>query len=461
MNSNADGDGGWGRRPHRGSGLTLTPAAGAKRGASDEEFGGRRRYGPDGRRAGDRDDNDDTQRDPEQAKKYKSRLEDWILAVNLLLNWDDQKTISAAEMDENLTKFLEADAKSKYRITPRLTSEIFLRGILRTLWDIDRLLRFMNPGEELKMVTAKSPMVLSILRVMAYEFMWTPNCTPKGACQGARDLMERVSVAVKADREWITNAMVRMGEAFEKVHNAWDRKHAAAKEKKRREREQQAARAAGSGDIAAGGAKLKLAENAKAAKVAGAQAKRKRGADDARGKRKGADAHFGNARALAVKEQALAGKVDQSADSQKPTRTAVVRPAAAQDDGDEEEEGEEGAQREAPEEDEGEPGDQDEAEAEGDPADRGDEGDQGDQETAAADAEEGDAGIADAEEPKAEESVEGDAGAEAAGEQDVDPAPDVEEAPQGTEAMNSGVDGPAPEAGKTAAKEQSYPKLVD
>lgn len=62
----------------------------------------------------------------------------------------------------------------------------------------------MNPGEELKMVTAKSPLVLSILRVrpvsfisiksakdftrpvqvMAYEFMWTPNCTSQGAKEG-------------------------------------------------------------------------------------------------------------------------------------------------------------------------------------------------------------------------------------------------------------------------------------
>merc|ERR1712137_145952 len=99
---------------------------------------------------------------------------------------------------------------------------------------------------------------------MAYEFMWTPNCTPRGAKEGARDLMERVSVSVKADRDWITDAMIRMGEAFEKAHNAWDRKHAAAKEKKRREREEQAAAAAAgiSGDVTAGGAKLKLAENA-------------------------------------------------------------------------------------------------------------------------------------------------------------------------------------------------------
>ncbi|CAE7777304.1 unnamed protein product [Symbiodinium sp. CCMP2456] len=290
-------------------------------------------------------ENDEWHRDPERAKKDKSRLEDWTLAVNLLLSWDDQKTISAADMEEFLSKFLEYDAKVKHRITPRLTSEIFLRGILRTLWDIDRLLRFMNPGDELKMVTAKSPMVLSILRVMAYEFMWTPSCTPRGAKEGARDLMERVNVSVKADRDWITDAMVRMGEAFEKAHNAWDRKHAAAKEKKRRERAEAAAAAAGnSGDLAAGGAKLKLVENAKAAK-AGTAAKRKRGADGA--KRKGADAQFGNARAIAVKEQALAGKAEAT-ESQKPTRAAVVRPAAAQDDGDEEEfegPGEDGAPR--------------------------------------------------------------------------------------------------------------------
>eukprot|EP00434_Breviolum_minutum_P004852 symbB.v1.2.004279.t1/scaffold220.1/size262620/3 len=246
-------DGGWGRR---GSGLTLTPAAGAKRrGASEEEFGpGRRRYGNDGpRRGGEREEEDSRKKpDPERSKKYKLRLEDWILAVNLLLSWDDQKTTSASDMEEFLSRFLEYDAKVKYRITPRLTSEIFLRGILRTLWDIDRLLRVMNPGEELKMVTAKSPLVLSILRVrpvsfisiqsakdftrpvqvMAYEFMWTPNCTSQGAKEGARDLMERVSLSVKADRDWITDAMVRMGDVFEKAHKDWDKKHAAAKEKK-------------------------------------------------------------------------------------------------------------------------------------------------------------------------------------------------------------------------------------
>ena len=75
----------------------------------------------------------------------------------------------------------------------------------------------MNPGEELKMVTAKSPLVLSILRVrrrcavflarfaseaspatlpsgqvMAYEFMWTPNCAARGAKEGHHAEQSRI-----------------------------------------------------------------------------------------------------------------------------------------------------------------------------------------------------------------------------------------------------------------------------
>ena len=39
---------------------------------------------------------------------WVSSCQDWTLAVNLLLSWDDQKTISAADMEEFLSKFLEA-----------------------------------------------------------------------------------------------------------------------------------------------------------------------------------------------------------------------------------------------------------------------------------------------------------------------------------------------------------------
>jgi len=34
-------------------------------------------------------------------------MQDWILAVNLLLSWDDQKTTSASDMEEFLSRFLE------------------------------------------------------------------------------------------------------------------------------------------------------------------------------------------------------------------------------------------------------------------------------------------------------------------------------------------------------------------
>ncbi|CAE8616832.1 unnamed protein product, partial [Polarella glacialis] len=127
--------------------------------------GGRRRFGGDGPRRG-RDGawGSGQQGESDRGKRSRLRLEDWFLAVHLLLSWDDQQTISASDMEQFLSKFLENDAKFKHRIEPRLTSELFLRGMLRTIWDIDRVLRAVNPTEELKQVTAKSPMVLSILR---------------------------------------------------------------------------------------------------------------------------------------------------------------------------------------------------------------------------------------------------------------------------------------------------------
>ena len=42
------------------------------------------------------------------SSSWVSYSQDWTLAVNLLLSWDDQKTISAADMEEFLSKFLEA-----------------------------------------------------------------------------------------------------------------------------------------------------------------------------------------------------------------------------------------------------------------------------------------------------------------------------------------------------------------
>lgn len=332
-------------------GLTLTPAVGSRtRGRGlpgDDEFGPiRRRPYDDGRRGSDRMKVQEygsfarDQEDPAAQKRYLLRLEDWFLAVHLLLQWDDQKTISAAEMEEFLSQFLENDAKSKHRITPRLASEIFLRGILRTLWDVDRLLRAVNPTDELKMVTAKSPLVLSILRVMAYQFMWTPKGTVKSAREGAQDLMDKCDVFQK-DQDWIIEAMIRMGKAFHKVHASWDEKQEAVKEKKRRERAAQAAAAAAeaaNAEDAAAGANASTATGSSQPADAKRRKRQAEGlATDVEGKdrwQKVQPTHrFGNARALAATQ---ARGVHAA-----PTRktAAVVRPAAAQD---EEEEGEEG-----------------------------------------------------------------------------------------------------------------------
>ena len=39
-------------------------------------------------------------------------------------------------------------ARKAQQLTKRITSEIFLRGMLRALWDIDRILRASNQEEE-------------------------------------------------------------------------------------------------------------------------------------------------------------------------------------------------------------------------------------------------------------------------------------------------------------------------
>ncbi|CAK0880088.1 unnamed protein product, partial [Prorocentrum cordatum] len=56
----------------------------------------------------------------EKARERKRlRLEDWFLAVQLLLGWDDQKTTSAQEMEKALSEFLDGEARSKHHVTPR------------------------------------------------------------------------------------------------------------------------------------------------------------------------------------------------------------------------------------------------------------------------------------------------------------------------------------------------------
>merc|ERR1712039_957977 len=133
-------------------------------------------------------------------------------------------------------KFLD-EARGKHRISPQLSSEIFLRGILRTLWDIDRLLRTANPGDELKQFTKSSPLVLSILRVMVYEFMWLPKSSVRVAQRNVAVLMEKCGSLEKADSDFITDAVSRMKRNFEKTHRDLDAKRKAREEKKAQQQE--------------------------------------------------------------------------------------------------------------------------------------------------------------------------------------------------------------------------------
>merc|ERR1712194_239284 len=118
------------------------------------------------------------------------------------------------------------------RSRPRIASEIFLRGVLRTLWDIDKLLRANNDVDELTKY-AKSPMVLSVLRVMAYEFMWMPSGNVRTAVHSVTELMDRCRLEITSERDWICSAVVRLSKSFEKSHQDWEKKKRVREEKKR------------------------------------------------------------------------------------------------------------------------------------------------------------------------------------------------------------------------------------
>lgn len=170
------------------------------------------------------------------SRARRARLEDWYLAVQLLLDHNDRKALSAQEMEDKLSKFLSSDT-ARNTTPPRLASELFLRGILRNFWDIDKLLGKVNPGDELQRY-ARSPMVLSILRVMAYELMWLPNSTVLSAKQSVEELMDRCELRFNHEKEWISNAVTRLCKSFERSHQDSDRKGKLREERKRMLKEQ-------------------------------------------------------------------------------------------------------------------------------------------------------------------------------------------------------------------------------
>eukprot|EP00927_Polykrikos_kofoidii_P083634 TRINITY_DN8614_c2_g1_i1.p1 TRINITY_DN8614_c2_g1~~TRINITY_DN8614_c2_g1_i1.p1 ORF type:complete len:1120 (-),score=309.02 TRINITY_DN8614_c2_g1_i1:81-3047(-) len=236
--------------------VTLTPAAANKgRGRRGDEktddTAGReargRRFGGDG--VWDRDPGGDKDLQPwekrtqKETERMRIKLDDWYLAVQMLLDYDDRKSYSAADMEQKLTSFLQAERK-EHNVSTRATSEIFLRGILRALWDIDRLLRLASNVDELGRY-AKSPVVLSILRVMAYELMWVPGGASSNASRNAVELVEKCNLPLRNERDWICGAVARMSDGFDRSHQEWERKRKARDDKRQKEGQVPAARAKG------------------------------------------------------------------------------------------------------------------------------------------------------------------------------------------------------------------------
>jgi len=201
--------------------------AGMSRNDDDDGDGGSRRQDDGSGRRGE-------QWQGQLTEKERHRLEDWFLAVKLLLTWDDTKNFSAEDMEQKMGKFLLEDAQ-KFRIAARLSTELFIRGVLRAIWDIDRLLRQTNPGNDLKRYS-KNSSVLSVLRVLAFELMFTPSITARAIVNAAHQLMDMCGMNLRAERQWISEAVSRMRNSFEKGHQEIDKKRKSQEEKKKLER---------------------------------------------------------------------------------------------------------------------------------------------------------------------------------------------------------------------------------
>mmetsp|Transcript_75990 Transcript_75990/g.118759 ORF Transcript_75990/g.118759 Transcript_75990/m.118759 type:complete len:119 (-) Transcript_75990:22-378(-) len=81
--------------------------------------------------------------------------------------------------------------------------------------------------------------------------MWTPTATVRMVVQGANDLMRKVGLTLKAEVDFISNAVARMMKAFEKGHQESDKKKIEREEVKRKEKESRNSRPAGKAKIGA------------------------------------------------------------------------------------------------------------------------------------------------------------------------------------------------------------------
>lgn len=220
-----DGKGGGGDRRPRSPlprGVTLTAA---RRGRSKEPTGGKRHHGSNSNRSNYHRSEQEVKRSAEQAKA-KLRLHNHLLGVDLLKGYDDQKTTSAEEMEEHLSAFfLQRERK-------QVTSEIFCRGILRAIGDVDRLLRSSSKKEHIDKVTGLGKQNLSIIRVLSYELMWVPKPDFRWVSDIAKSLMDKLNVQ-NEEQKVITDSLKHMWLHFVGAHRKWDENQKQRAEKKK------------------------------------------------------------------------------------------------------------------------------------------------------------------------------------------------------------------------------------
>eukprot|EP00397_Hematodinium_sp_SG-2012_P016174 GEMP01016493.1.p1 GENE.GEMP01016493.1~~GEMP01016493.1.p1 ORF type:complete len:367 (+),score=80.21 GEMP01016493.1:164-1264(+) len=185
-------------------------------------------------------------REKSPRSKALTRMADaWFLGVNFLTSLDNAKQYTDNEMADTLNAFLrdrKSGADTSHNTTPVTKdtfsmAEINLRSLVASLDTVDAHVRALaGRVEELK-TYARSPLFLSILRVIGHACMFADlGC---GALQvelnadgtddsgggrgheqkerlvsGSEALVDKCNLAVKAEREWIVQACRRMCEAY-------------------------------------------------------------------------------------------------------------------------------------------------------------------------------------------------------------------------------------------------------
>lgn len=184
----------------------------------------------------------------------EEHLDEWFLGVHLLTSrscfrqMKREASTDGAEVD--VAAFLE-DALQRHSIAPRRDLEIFLRALVRNLWDVDRLLHEMNSEDELRQVE-RDFLVLGVVRTVTHELLWSSRDAAWFGEMVGR-LAERCELA-REDGEWISSAVMGMKKQLLARQLEWEAKQARWARRRRWE--------LGSEEDAASGAKRRRHESA-------------------------------------------------------------------------------------------------------------------------------------------------------------------------------------------------------